>query len=171
MRRGLSGARRRLRLRERGFAIISAIFLLVVLAGLAAYLVNVSTTQSINSAQDVDGSRAYHAARAGTEWGLYQVLDPGNATVVPPASAAWPNMPGCPLAAVLPLEGFNVAVTCAVAGNYFEAGNNRRIRVYQIVATASRGVVGSSGYIERQLAVTASLCRARDGAAPSQACP
>ena len=51
----------------------SAIFLLVILAGLAAFLVHISTTQSITSAQDIQGARAYHAARAGVDWGLYQV--------------------------------------------------------------------------------------------------
>ena len=63
---------------ERGFALVSAIFLLVILVSLAAFLVNISTSQSITSAQDVQGSRAYHAARAGADWGLYQVLDPIN---------------------------------------------------------------------------------------------
>lgn len=59
--------------RLRGFAIVSAIFILVVLAALGAFIVNVSTSQHIGSALDVQGVRAYHAARAGIEWGLYRV--------------------------------------------------------------------------------------------------
>ncbi len=153
-----------------GFVLPSAIFLLVILAALAAFMVMISTTQSATSAQDVQGARAYHAARAGLEWGLYQVLDPTNATVVPPAAPAWPNMPGCPAATVLTVEGFGVAVNC-VSSDYSEAGLNRRIRVFRLVSTASLGVVGTAPYIEREVAVTASKCRALDGAAPDYACP
>lgn len=57
----------------RGFSILSALFLLVVLSALGAVLVTVSTTQHTSSALDVEGVRAYQAARAGLEWGLYVV--------------------------------------------------------------------------------------------------
>ena len=158
-----------------GFALVSAIFLLVLMTSLGAFLVSIVSTQNITSAQDVQGSRAYHAARAGVEWGLYQVLDPTNATVsamVAPygsGAAAWPNMPGC-AAAGLTIEGFGVAVSCTLS-DYSEAGVNRRIRVYQIVATASSGVVGTAGFVEREVVVTVSKCRALDGVAPGFECP
>ena len=51
-----------------GFAIVSAIFLLVALALLGAYMVSFSNTQHITSAQDVQGSRAYWAAKGGLQW-------------------------------------------------------------------------------------------------------
>lgn len=152
-----------------GFALPSAIFLLVILAGLAAFLVNISMTQSVTSTQDVQGARAYHAARAGIEWGLYQVLDPLNTTVVPPGDAAWPAMPAC-VAGNLAIEGFNVAVQCS-ASDYSEAGQNRRLRVYRLVATATSGVVGTSAYVEREVTATVSKCRTLDGEAPDYACP
>lgn len=153
-----------------GFVLISAIFLLVVLVSLAAFLVNISTTQNVSSAQDLQGSRAYHAARAGIEWGLYQVLDPGNATVVAPGAPTWPNMPACRPDTALSIEGFAVALTCA-SSDYSEAGANRSIRVYRIVATASSGAPGSAVYVERQVAATVSKCRALDGVAPGYECP
>lgn len=174
----LSLSRRSAPAGARGFALISAIFLLVILVALAAFLVNISTTQSISSAQDLQGSRAYHAARAGADWGLYQVLDPANATVaamVAPygtGAAAWPNMPACPPDTVLAIEGFAVTVRCPAAPlDYFEAGVNRRIRVYQLEATASSGAVGTTSYVERQVAVTVSKCRALDGVPPGFECP
>ena len=156
----------------RGFVLPSAVFLLVILAALAAFLVRISTTQSTASAQDIQGARAYQAARAGIEWGLYQVLDPSNASAVPPTNAAWPSMPGCP-GGVLVLEGFNVAVSCdpAAPQDFLEAGNSRSIRVYRLVATASLGAVGTANYVERQIQVTVSKCRARDAAAPGYECP
>lgn len=166
---------------QRGFTMVSAIFLLVVLVSLGAFIVNVSTTQSITSAQDVQGSRAYQAARAGVEWGLYQVLDPLDVTVVAPGSANWPNMPDCPANMAMSIDGFQVAVQCArypggAAGAsgppvYNEGGTNRSIAVYQITATASSGTVGSVGFVERQVRVTVSNCRATDGVAPDYGCP
>lgn len=51
-----------------GFAAIAAIFLVVVLAALGAFMVTFSNTQQLTSAQDLQGTRAYWAARAGLEW-------------------------------------------------------------------------------------------------------
>jgi len=59
---------------QRGFSLISAIFLLVVIAALGAFAVTLSTTQQQSAALDVLGARGYQAARAGVEWGAYQVL-------------------------------------------------------------------------------------------------
>lgn len=165
-----------------GFVLPSAIFLLVILAGLAAFLVNISSTQHITSAQDVQGARAYQAARAGIEWGLYRVLDPLNATVVAPANAAWPSMPVCPPNITMNIEGFAVNVACAnfptgAAGptgppTYQEGGTTRSLIVYQLTSTArSGGVVGSATYVEREVAVTVSKCRTLDGALPDFSCP
>ena len=160
-----------------GFVLPSAIFLLVILAGLAAFMVTFSTTQSITSAQDVQGARAYHAARSGTEWGLYKVLDPTNATfkaMVPPygtGTSAWPNMPACPADTAMTIEGFTVTVRCS-SSDYSEAGSTRRIRVFLLQSTASVGVVGTVGFVERRVEVAASKCRALDGAADYYyACP
>ena len=60
--------------RQRGFSLFSAIFLLVMLSALGAAIVKVSTSSQIASAIEVQGERAYQAARAGIEWGLYRQL-------------------------------------------------------------------------------------------------
>ena len=171
---------------SRGFVLPSAIFLLVILAGLAAFLVNISMTQSMTSAQDIQGARAYQAARAGIEWGLYRVLDPANATVVLPENPpgvpnpAWPNMPPC-AAGALVIDGFTVNVACAsspagAAGPsgppvYQEGGTTRSVIVYQLTATATSGTFATSSYIERQVTATVSKCRALDGSVPGYDCP
>lgn len=157
---------------QRGFSIVSAIFLLVVLGVLGAAIVRFSGTQSITSAQDVQGSRAYHAARAGLEWGIYQVLAPDSAPPAPD-SAAWPGMQACPVAVLAPIEGFAVTLTCerfpagAVTGSgapvYNESGDVRSIIVYQLTAKSSSGTVGTVNYVERQISATVSNCRAKDG--------
>lgn len=127
-----------------GFVLPSAIFLLVILASLAAFLVNISTTQSRTSVQDMQGARAYHAARAGIEWGLYQVMVPA--------------APSCVAATILPaaIEGFTVTVTCAVFGPYSEAG--QAFSLYRLEATAqSPGAApGALGFVERQVSASVS---------------
>jgi MSHA biogenesis protein MshP len=60
---------------EAGFSMISAIFLLVVLAGLGVAMMTISTVQHHDTALDVQGVRAYQAARAGAEWGVYRYLN------------------------------------------------------------------------------------------------
>lgn len=72
------------RITQRGFAMVTAVFILVVLAALGAFILTVSSTQQAGSALDIQGARAYQAARAGIEWGVFQVTrnagyaDPGN---------------------------------------------------------------------------------------------
>ena len=127
-----------------GFAIITAIFILVVLAVLGAFMVNVSTNQHIGSALDVQGVRAYQAARAGIEWGLYQKLI---------GSACVSSTSFTPTATTL--TGFTVTVTCDAV-----ADASGGPTVYTITATACNAT-GScpsaspgSLYIERRLDVT-----------------
>ncbi len=56
-----------------GFALFSAIFLLVVIAALGIFAVTISTSQQQTSTMDFLGSRAYQAAKAGIEWGMYRI--------------------------------------------------------------------------------------------------
>jgi MSHA biogenesis protein MshP len=69
-------------------AIVTAIFLLVTLAGLAVAVVSLSTSQQAASAQDVQAQRAYQAAKAGMEWALYIGLRGAGDNSVPFAAAA-----------------------------------------------------------------------------------
>lgn len=143
-----------------GFALVSAIFLLVVLAALGAFMVTLSTVQHITSAQDVQGSRAYQAARAGIEWGVYQVMAPENANYG--LTSSFTTQYACPAGASAlntlagTLAGFNVSVTCA-RSTYDEGGN--RVSVYRLTSTATSGAAGTTTYVERQLSATVSTCR------------
>jgi MSHA biogenesis protein MshP len=64
----------RSRRRSGGVGLVTAIFLLVVLAGLGVALVTIFTSQQQAIALDEQGVRAGQAARAGIEWGLYHRL-------------------------------------------------------------------------------------------------
>lgn len=83
---------------HRGVAVISALFLLVVLAALGAFMVTFSNTQHLTSAQDVRGTQAYWAARAGLDWAIPQVIATNS----------------CPAAtSTFVVETFEVQVACA----------------------------------------------------------
>lgn len=141
-----------------GFLLPAAIFLLVILAALGAYAVNISTLQQAGATQDVQGARAYQMARAGVEWAAFQVLAPGTADLG--------NCPASP--STLSMEGFVVTVTCTRSANYFEQGTDHTIAMYAIVATADFGTAGTAGHIQRQIQVTLSKCRGTDDIAPYQ---
>ena len=143
---------------SRGFLLPAAIFLLVILAALGAYALNISSTQQATSKQDIQGSRAYQAARAGLEWAIFQVLAPGTT-----------NLVNCPTPTTLTIEGFTVNVTCTQSVDYNEQGTDRTIRLFEITSRASFGVAGTIDYSERQLQATVSKCRATD-ATPAYEC-
>ncbi|NOU40087.1 MAG: hypothetical protein HOO85_02330 [Methylotenera sp.] len=119
---------------QRGFAIIAAIFLLVVLAALGAFMVTFSNTQHLTSAQDVQGSRAYWAARAGLEWGIAST------------TATCPTSP-----TTLSVNSFNVIVTCALQ-TYPEG--SATINIFRITSVASTGNIGNVGFIERSVSAS-----------------
>ncbi|WP_018609065.1 pilus assembly PilX family protein [Uliginosibacterium gangwonense] len=132
---------------QRGFVLASAIFLLVIMAALAAFIVQVSVAGSTTSAQDIQGARAYQAARVGVEAGLFAVHQNG-------------NCPGATMANIPGLNGFKVTWVCSATAFNDGADHN----VWQITATActtsgtqcpstNTTELQSTDYIERQLVV------------------
>lgn len=127
-----------------GFSLISAIFLLVVMTGLGAVMLTFTSVQQATSTQDLQGTRAYQAARAGIEFGLYQVLSPsGNAACGGSATPTWGGT----------LAGFQTNVSYA-CDPFTEGGSS--VTVFTITSTASQGAVGSASRVERVLRATLS---------------
>ncbi|WIM05211.1 MAG: hypothetical protein OHM77_10975 [Candidatus Nitricoxidivorans perseverans] len=127
-----------------GFAIVSAIFLLVILAALGAFMVTMSSTQHLTSAQDLQGSRAYRAARAGIEWAAAKLS--ADSSACPAASTTLDDGDGSP---PVDLEDFTVVVTCAMNSH---SEGSASPNIFWITSTASSGgAVGGIGYTERQL--------------------
>lgn len=134
---------------QAGFSLLTGIFLLVILAALGAFLVTVSGLLQFGSALDMQGARAYQAARAGIEWGAFQSLRGGSC-------AAGTNLafPGTGLA------DFTATVRCTtVAASELGATLN----LDEITATACNQPDGAgacpnnaapgTNYIERQITV------------------
>lgn len=162
---------------QRGFSIVTAIFLVVVLAALGAFILTVSGTQHGAAALDIQGAQSYQAARAGIEWGAFQVLDPNNTTTTVSCAA---DMPACPgaggttdLAAGTlagSLSSFTVTVSCT---RTTATEGNLKIWVYQLVSTACNQPLGASpkcpntgtlpsGYVERRITANLSKCKDPD---------
>ena len=72
--------------RQCGFALASGIFLLVILAALGAFIVNISTSQQIGAALDVQGERVYQASYAGMEWARYTLWNGATYPITPGAN-------------------------------------------------------------------------------------
>jgi MSHA biogenesis protein MshP len=121
---------------QHGFAAIAAIFLVVILAALGGFMLSFSNTQQLTSAQDIQGSRAYWAARAGLEWGI--------------VSAASSCTAGTTTLSIPTGSTFSVAVT-STPTSYSEGMNTPTICRITAVATLPGSVVGSVGFIERSV--------------------
>jgi MSHA biogenesis protein MshP len=122
---------------QQGFAMVSAIFLMVVLGLLGGLMITMSNSQQIGAVRDTLGTRAYYAARAGLEWGLYRATQNGSCAA------------STPLPAAVNATGFAVQVACVAMGPYDEGGTS--VTVYQVTATATTGTLGRHDHAERQL--------------------
>jgi MSHA biogenesis protein MshP len=149
--------------RQQGSLIIVAVFLLVVLAGLVAYLTSISTTTQAASAADASSARAYQAARAGIEWATYQVLrnSAGSFTTGCSTNPLVPTIVNTPALGGT-LSGYVVTVKCTKTGPLTE-GASPTLVVYKIVANACNipdvsncpnTSSVSATYVERELSVT-----------------
>lgn len=135
---------------QRGFTMVTAIFILVVMVALAAAITMISTSQQLGSAMDIQGAKAYQAARAGIEWGVYQRNRGGSCA----ASTSFTLAPAT-------LSDFTITVTCET---FTDASGGPT--VYRITSSACNRP-GSGGtcpntdaggpganYVERRLQVT-----------------
>ena len=134
---------------ERGFAIVSAIFLIVVLAALGTYMVSFSTAQHMTALQDLQGAKAYQAARTGIEWAAYQIRQQDNGSFATACRGGQNTV-------VLPglgagLGEFQVSVHCTQASRYNEGAADLYIHQIQATASSTAQIRGHAGYVERQI--------------------
>lgn len=129
--------------RQTGFTLIAAIFLLVVVAGLVAFFVNLRVVQQVTLVYGTQGARALQAARSGAEWGAYAALTSGSCPGATSFSLSEPE-----------LDDFTISVDCTES-SHDEAGSN--VTVFQILATAESGSYGSLDYVQRGIAASVSV--------------
>ena len=141
------------KLNQRGFSLVSAIFLLVVIAALGAFSLTVFTSQQQSDALDVLGKRTYQAARAGIEWGTFQITQSNVSGTTfaaqcqsPAGYASQVSLAGPTFSSLQP-----VAVNCAAVTSV----DSGTVWIYSLSASAATaGSPGGLNYIERQISVT-----------------
>jgi MSHA biogenesis protein MshP len=136
-------------LRPRGFGVIAAMVVLVMMAVLSAAIVRVGMSQQVGSAQAINGAKMSGAAAAGVEYGLYHALQ-----------GSWTTCSGATYTNQMSLFNGWIKVTCdSVVYNEGETspGVPRTVRVFTITSTACTSSVScpdntaatQSGYVER----------------------
>jgi len=125
--------------RARGFSLVAAIFIVVVLASIGAFMVTIGEVQRQSPVGALQGARAYQAALAGVEWATFHAVQapPCNGSTFSPTVAG--------------LTGFTVAVTCT-ASAFTEGGAN--YNVYTIGSRATFGTFGTQHFYSRNLQAT-----------------
>lgn len=115
---------------QKGFTLIQAVFILVVLGLLGMVMVRLIGVQTSTGVLALQGARAYHAARSGLEWGAAQ------------ANA------GESCSGNMMVDNFGVTVSCS--SESFTEGSIGPYSVYRIQAVAEHGSYGSVDYISRR---------------------
>ena len=125
--------------KQSGFAIIAATFILVIVGLLGSYLVNVSAVHHKTTLLALQSARAYHAAKAGVEWGIINVCNSGSFSI----------------------NNFTVTITANPdTGNpynendYDAAGLSVDINICRITSKAEYDTYGDIDYVSRTLEVT-----------------
>ena len=121
---------------QRGFSLVSAIFLLVVLAGLGVHAVRINTLQQQTVTAGLRAAQAFQAARTGVSWGAYRALATsacvsGTLNLTEGATA-----------------GFRVTVQCTQS-NHTEGAAPVRVYIFDVRAEA--GAYGGPDYVSRRL--------------------
>jgi MSHA biogenesis protein MshP len=124
---------------QRGFSLVSALFLLVVLAALGVFAVRINVLQQQTVSAALRGAQAFHAARSGAAWGAYRALQGGW------CGADTLNLTEGGAA------GFSVAVQCTQTSHPEGFGTVTTVFVIDVIAQA--GAYGGPDYVSRRLQI------------------
>jgi MSHA biogenesis protein MshP len=122
--------------KQRGASLVTAVFLIVVLASLGTFAVRLTAIQQNTAGAAIRSTQAMLAAQSGIDWAAHRALNGGTcaaATIALTEAGA---------------NGFSVSVTCTQT-MHSEAGNT--INVYSIESLAQSGVYGGPDYVSRRL--------------------
>jgi MSHA biogenesis protein MshP len=126
---------------ERGFALVAALFLMVIVALVVATMSRLAINQNAAGDLALQQARADQAARAGLEWGINRVRSSG-ACASGSLSMAGGN-----------LAEFTVGLSCSQRSYTGETG--AALSLFTLVATADNGTPDSrTDYAWRRLTAT-----------------
>ena len=124
--------------RQSGVSLVSAVFVIVVLAGLAVLAVRIGVLQQQSVNSSLLSAQAFHAARSGAAWASHRAINGG-----------W-----CATQTLALTEGgasgFSVDISCVQSAH---AEGASTINVYVIDVLAERGTYGGPDYVSRRLQI------------------
>lgn len=120
---------------QRGITLVGAIFVLIIVALLGQYLINITGVQRQTSTLTLQSARAYQAARAGIEWGIDRVVNSASCVGTTELNPRIGN--------------FTTTVLCNTVGTYNEDGIE--VTIFRITAESEYGDYGDIDYVSREL--------------------
>ncbi len=140
---------------QRGVALMTMIFILVVMGSAVTFMARLSLTQNSATSQAVLASRAKYAAMSGIFWMAYQLN--WNTESTGDASDATDGDSACTSSddevinnLAGDLSGFTVTVNCD-SSQYTEGSNT--IYIFNVTSTAEFGSLGDDNYAYKQVTV------------------
>lgn len=127
------------RIAQKGFSLVPALFLIIVLAGLGAIAVRMSVVQSQTVVLNMQATRAYEAARSALEQASY------DAVVNDSCSSSSVSFTEGGLA------GFSANLSCSSTSH---SEGQVTVTVYTLEAFAWSGAFGQPDYVSRRLRAT-----------------
>lgn len=130
---------------QKGFSLVTAIFIMVVLGLVGMYMVTLTGTQQATTIMSLQGARALQAARAGIEWGAHQAFFNTGAAcgAAPGGTTSTMSLAGNGL------NGFSVDVHCSYTA-HTERGDD--FCVFQLEAVARWGTLAQpKDHVQRQV--------------------
>lgn len=138
-----------------GMALITAIFLIVVLVAIALAAVTLSSVEQDTGTKSLTSTTVYYGAKAGLDWGIQRALAARSC----PAPATTFNLTQGAL------NGISVSVTCTATthgttsctGTACTGGASPcPCTAYFVTSTATNGTLGNPNYAERHVEATVS---------------
>ena len=122
--------------KQSGVSVVTAIFLVVILALMGAGMVSILTTSQQSISQEITSAKAYMAGRSCLQWGMYQAVfdaDP------------WTNDPYT--------VNFNNAglINTRCINTRFEVITNDGLRFFNITTTATFGNINDPEFSQRTM--------------------
>jgi MSHA biogenesis protein MshP len=115
-----------------GFALIAALFVLIVLAGIGVFALRANVAQRNATDLELSIARADSALHSGVEYAAARLSPPNACAALPPIL----NLP----------DGFTVAFTCAPQAYTV---NGVTVNVFTVDVTAVQGAYGAPGFVSR----------------------
>lgn len=121
---------------QKGFSIVMAIFILVILSLLGGYMVKLSGVQRTTALNAIQGARAYQAARSAMEWSIAT-------TVTTDGDCSGTT----DLSALTEVNGFQITLSISAPIDFSEGVANYKF--YRINAKSEYGSYTSADYVSR----------------------